>query len=465
MLQALRKNRFLTVIGSSGSGKSSLVLAGLVPRLRASGLFGPGGWRIIVMRPTAEPFAELRKALDADPADPAAAVAHALAAQPDARRLLLVVDQCEELFTVARGDTTAFQQALVRLAEVPDAHVVLTVRADFYDELMASPLWPAIQRNRAEIAPLDEAGLREAIHKPAETVGVYVESALVERLAADAAGSPGVLPLVQETLVLLWEKLERRVLPLRSYESLILTRSAYAIPDGEGHRTGLEVAIAQHAESVIASFAGTPRAEIARRIFLRLIQFGEGRPNTRRQQAVAQLRAGHDPVEFAQVLKHLTDNRLLTQSGDEQTGRRKADVAHEALIVGWPRLRGWITEHRAAEEIRRELEAKASAWIAKGRGDAGLLDRVDLPAADQWLAGPDGRDLADADPIRDLVRASHQAIEEAERRRQAAQQRELDDAKALADERKRRLETARRWAIAMGAALVVLAGALVWAGL
>ena len=274
-----------------------------------------------------------------------------------------------------------------------------------------------------------------------------------------------MLPLVQETLVLLWEKLERRVLPLRSYESLILTRSAYAVPDGEGHRTGLDMAIAQHAESVIASFAGTPRAEIARRIFLRLIQFGEGRPNTRRQQTVAQLRAGHDPVEFAQVLKHLTDNRLLTQSGDEETGRRKADVAHEALIVGWPRLRGWITEHRAAEEIRRELEAKASAWIAKGRGDAGLLDRVDLPAADQWLAGPDGRDLADADPIRDLVGRAMRRSRRPEDRRRAAQQRELDDAKALADERTRRLETARRWAVAMGAALVVLAVALVWAGL
>jgi hypothetical protein len=465
LLQALRKTRFLTVIGSSGSGKSSLVLAGLVPRLRVSGLFGPGGWRIIVMRPTDEPLAELSKALGADPADPAGAAAHALAAQSDARHLLLVVDQLEELFTVARGDTRAFQQAVVRLAQVPDAHVVLTVRADFYDELMASALWPAIQRNRDEIAPLDEAGLREAIHKPAEAVGVYVESALVERLAADAAGSPGVLPLLQETLVLLWEKLERRVLPLRAYESLILTRSAYTIPDGEGYRTGLDVAIAQHAESVIASFTGTPRAEIARRIFLRLIQFGEGRPNTRRQQTVAQLRAGHDPVEFAQVLRHLTDNRLLTQSGDEQTGRRKADVAHEALIVGWPRLREWISEYRAAEEIRRELEVKASAWIAKGRGDAGLLDRVDLPAADQWLAGQDGRDLADADPIRDMIRASNAAIEETERRRQEAQQRELDDAKALADERKRRLETARRWAVAMGAALVILAGALVWAGL
>src|SRR5262249_39848062 len=217
-----------------------------------------------------------------------------------------------------------------------------------------------------------------------------------------AAGSPGVLPLIQETLVLLWEKLERRVLPLRSYESLILTRSAYSDSSGVGRRqTGLEVAIARHADSVIAPFVDTPQGEVVRRIFRRLVQLGEGRPNTRRQQSVEQLRAGHDAVEFEQLLKHLTDNRLVTQSGDERTGRRKADIAHEALIVGWPRLDRWITEHRAAEEVRRELEAKAFAWIAKGRTDAGLLDRIDLPAADQWLAGPDGRGPGPPHPIPD----------------------------------------------------------------
>ncbi len=96
---------------------------------------------------------------------------------------------------------------------------------------------------------------------------------------------------------------------------------------GRREQTGLEVAIARHAESVIAPFVDTPEGEVARRIFLRLVQFGEGRPNTRRQQSVEQLRAGHDPVEFEKLLKHLTDHRLVTQSGDESTGRRKADIA------------------------------------------------------------------------------------------------------------------------------------------
>ena len=102
--------------------------------------------------------------------------------------------------------------------------VALTVRADFYAELMGTPLWPQIKANRVDVGPLDEAGLREAIYRPAETVGVYVESALVERLASDAleARSLGILPLVQEVLVQLWEKLERRVLPLHAYAEFVL---------------------------------------------------------------------------------------------------------------------------------------------------------------------------------------------------------------------------------------------------
>src|SRR5205807_662973 len=156
-----------TVIGGSGSGKSSLVFAGLVPRLRKTNLFGPGQWLVRSMRPGERPLAELARALGADPGNPAAAVAEALKAVPEAKRLLLVVDQF---------------------------------------------------------------GLREAIYRPAETVGVYVESALVERLASDAveARSLGILPLVQEVLVQLWEKLERRVLPLHAYAEFVLPRNAYA---------------------------------------------------------------------------------------------------------------------------------------------------------------------------------------------------------------------------------------------
>ncbi len=158
------------------------------------------------------------------------------------------------------------------LAATPGCYVLLTVRADFYPDLMASLLWPEIQAHRAEVLPLGEAGLRQAIVRPAEDAGVFVETALVERLVADAAGEPGILPFVQETLVLLWEKVERCYLPLAAYEAL----------------TGLQVAMADRAETALGSL-GEEEQGIARRIFLRLIQFGEGRADTRRQQPVSAL--------------------------------------------------------------------------------------------------------------------------------------------------------------------------------
>ena len=219
LLHSLWLHRFLAVIGPSGSGKSSLVFAGLIPALRRCGLFGTGGWAIRIIRPGERPTMALAVALGGDPADLARVVAIAIESEPDARRLLLVVDQFEELFTVAHTDAVAFQHALRRLAETPDAYVILIARADFYPHLMVAPLWPEIQAHRVEVVPLDRGGLRRAIVRPAEAVEVFVEGALVERLVADAAGEPGILPLVQETLVLLWEQLERRFLPLNAYEA------------------------------------------------------------------------------------------------------------------------------------------------------------------------------------------------------------------------------------------------------
>ena len=244
------------------------------------------------MRPGEKPLMALAEALGGDPADPARVVAKAIESEPDARRLLLVVDQFEELFTVAHTDAVAFQHALRRLAETPDAYVIVTARADFYPDLMVAPLWPEIKAHRVEVVPLDEGGLRQAIVHPAEAVGVFVEEALVERLVADAAGEPGVLPLVQETLVLLWERLERRFLPLRAYEALTLPRGTSGVSGGE--RTGLQVAMARRADAALAALTTPEQQAIARRIFLRLVQFGEGRADTRRQQTVAELRVGSD---------------------------------------------------------------------------------------------------------------------------------------------------------------------------
>jgi len=453
LLERLRLHHFLTVIGPSGSGKSSLVFAGLVPALRQSGLFGSGEWLVRTLRPGETPLDALRVALDGDPstdspprapprvlavvlavagqvpANPTQAVSDLLATHPNASRLLLVVDQFEELFTLAHSDVEPFQQALLRLAETANCYVVLTVRADFYPDLMATPLWREIQAHRFEVLPLDEDGLRQAIVRPAEDAGVFVEAGLVERLLKDAAGEPGILPLLQETLVLLWERLQRRFLPLSTYEAL-----------GDDARTGLQVAMARRADAALAALA-PEQQPIARRIFLRLVQFGEGRADTRRQQPVVALRvAGDEPSLFDQTLHHLTDHRLLTLSGEERGDGRRVDIAHESLITGWPALQEWLAERRGAEQTRRRLEGKAAEWVRLGRGAGGLLDEVELLEAERWLASPDGADLGYGETLPALVQASRAAIEEAEREKEAARQRELAQAQALAEEQRQRAE-------------------------
>jgi len=434
LLERLRLHPFLTVIGPSGSGKSSLVFAGLVPALRKSGLFGPGGWLVRTLRPGETPLAALVAALDGDLADPAQAVSELLAMQPDACCLLLIIDQFEELFTLARQDTASFQKTLLRLAETSNCYVVLTVRADFYPDLMGTPLWWEIQAHRLEVLPLGEDGLRQSIVRPAEDVGAFVEVGLVERLVADAAGEPGILPLLQETLVLLWERLERQFLPLNAYEAL-----------GGAGRTGLQVAMARRADDALAGLRKPGQKKIARRIFLRLVQFGEGRADTRRQQPIAALCAASDePRLFDQTLRYLTDNRLLTLSGEEGDPNRQVDIAHEALIAGWPTLQEWLTERCEAEQTRRRLEAKAAEWVWLGRGSGGQLDEVALLEAEHWLTGLDAVDLGYGEALPALVKASRAAIKHAEEEKEAARQRELTQAQALAEAERRRKEAQTR---------------------
>jgi hypothetical protein len=404
LLARLRLHPFLALIGPSGCGKSSLVFAGLIPALRRSRL-APAGWTVQVIRPGA---------LTSPPAPP-------LRGEGGGVGFLLVVDQFEELFTHPIPDAAAFQQALLDLAGRPGCYVVLTVRADFYADLMACPLWPAVQAHRFELPPLDSRGLRQAIVRPAEQAGVYIESALVERLLADAGQEPGVLPFIQETLNLLWEKLERRFLPLRAYEALVLPRAAYGAPP----RTGLQVALARRADAALAALTPAQQS-IARRIFLRLVQFGEGRPSTRRQLSATALHSqADDTADFERTLAHLAAARLIVLDSRTDENVPRVDLAHEALIQGWPALAGWVIERREAEQTRRRLEAKAEEWVRLGRGSAGLLDAVELAEVDRWLAGPDAADLGYAAELPALAEASRAALAEAARREEAARLREL----------------------------------------
>ncbi|MBV9355635.1 MAG: TIR domain-containing protein [Chloroflexi bacterium] len=364
---------FLAVIGPSGSGKSSLVLAGLAPALRTSSLFGSGGWIVRSFRPTAEPMDTLANALQDSPADSAGAKT---AGQPPPR-LLLVVDQFEELFTLAPSKVSSFLCRLEPIYQAPSCFVVITARADFYAELMATALWPTIQAHRFEIAPLSEDGLREAIVRPAAAVGVHIDDALVERLVRDAGGEPGILPLVQETLLLMWDRLERHYLPLSAYDAV--TRG------GEPGRTGLQAAIARRAESAYGSLSPDGQL-VARRIFVSLVQFGEGRADTRRQETVADLHALSDNSALVDdTLRRLADSRLIVLGGDqsERTGQAETtvDIAHEALISGWPRFQRWLLEDRDATLRQRRTALQVTQWKQSGNDPSFLYSGALLQEA------------------------------------------------------------------------------------
>jgi hypothetical protein len=420
MLERLHSHPCLTVIGPSGSGKSSLVFAGLLPQLRQSSLFVGINWKILTLRPGSKPMENLQSLLDLDPDQQEQSIQRLLPEQGPNGKLLLIVDQFEEVFTLAGDPEANFQHCLQSLLRVQALFLVITVRADFYADLMRSPLWNEIQASRLEITPLDETGLREAIERPAEKVGVFVEPALVERLIVDAAGEPGALPLVQETLVLMWDRIERRFLPLRAYEALVLPVGAYRTTQAAA-RCGLQVAIALRADACMASLRENPaeQHQIARSLLVRLVQFGDGRADTRRRQSEDDLAsAAKDPHLFRATLDHLIGSRLLTSDVDlRNPGVRQIDIAHEALIACWPSLQQWINESRDAEVTRRRLVEKAKEWQRLGQRDGGLLDKVELGEAERWLSLI-AASSSSADPIvMSFLNASRRNVSEQNQRK------------------------------------------------
>jgi WD40 repeat protein len=420
LIQHLRLYPFLAVIGASGSGKSSLVFAGLIPQLQKTNLLGKEPWQIYSMRPGTTPITTLTTTLGCDPASVDAITTKFNQSQ----KSLLVIDQFEEIFTLSPQDITPFQEILLNLYKQPNFYVVLTVRADFYPQLMESTcFWREIKAHRYEVLPLDQTGLQEAILNPAEQAGVFIEAALLERLITTVAKEPGVLPLLQETLVLLWEKVERRYLPLRAYEALVLSYHN-AVSNTNNKLTGIQVAISQRADAAIADLTDEQQI-IARRVFLRLIQFGEGRADTRRQESVEALKArGDNDQIFEQTLRHLADRRLLTLSGKEDK-TRKVDIAHEILISSWPQLQDWILQRREAEQTRRRLIAKVEEWVRLGKGEGGLLDEFELAESQRWLDSSDAIELGSDDQLVVLVELSKTAIEDEKQQKLEAQEREL----------------------------------------
>ncbi|PWK85991.1 hypothetical protein C8D88_10531 [Lentzea atacamensis] len=319
------------VFGASGSGKSSLLRAGLLPRLDRALIFTPG------VHPLDECAVRLAQAtghsavvLRSELTDPAAL--GLLAQQHD---LVLVIDQFEEVFTLCGPEQRDwFVQALVKAP-----HVVIGVRADFYGHIGRHPeLVEALEGSQLLVGPMTTDELRRAIVEPAKHVGATVESALVTRLVADVAGQTAALPLVQHALVETWHRRRGMTLSLVGYEEA----------------GGIEHAIARTAEAVYEQLTADQQ-HTARRIFLRLIALGEGTEDTKR-------RAAREDLD-AEVLERLANARLVTLT------EQHAELTHEALIRSWPRLRDWIAEDRNTLRVHHQLTEAAAEW----GGDRDLL--------------------------------------------------------------------------------------------
>ena len=438
--------RELYAVGPSGSGKSSLVAAGLVPSVCRSPELAGGSFLVRQMWPGDDPAATLAGVLgataanhsDGDMAWMSDAISRLLANSPEHDRLLIVIDQLEELFTIAEATARVAFAAGVRALR-GDARValVLTLRADFYAQLMESSLWAGLdgQRLQFNVGPLRGDKLREAIEAPARALGVYFELVLVKQLLHDAADEPGALPLLQDSLLDLWHRRTCGLLRLKEYEAM-----------SDSGQSGLAVTVARKADSALNELS-SGRQEIARRVLLRLVQFGDGTTTTRRQQLRATLAtAGDAPDDIDAVIHHLADRRLVTTSGgDEGDPSARIDLAHEVLLSAWPALREWIRSRRKDEQHRRVLEAKAAEWVNSGRGQSRLLDADELREVHGWLSDDKARDLGVSQAIKALLAHSESAL--------AAQVAEAEARIAEVEVRRRQV---RRFAGAIGVGLILL---------
>jgi WD40 repeat protein len=355
---------FLGIVGPSGSGKSSVLRAGLLPALAEGVLPGSQGWRRLLLRPGERPLDELRRVLVSGAKDP---LAEALDGLPSGGRLLLAVDQLEELLTACRSDAerAAFAAALARAAADPHgrALVVVALRADFYGRFAAYPdLAELLGANQVLVGPMQASELRRAVEFPAARVGLRVEPELADALVDDVEGEPGALPLVSTALLELWQKRQDNTLTLAAYRE----------------SGGVHGAVARLAEGTYDRIP-EGRRQLVRAIMLRLVGEGEGDAPVRRRAPLAELDLERNE-DVADVLGTLADSRLVT------VGEGSVEVAHEALLREWPRLSEWIEQDEEGRRLRRHITQAATEWDATGRDQGELYRGARLAAALDWAA-------------------------------------------------------------------------------
>lgn len=423
--------RFLAVLGASGSGKSSLVRAGLVVALKRA------GWEACVFTPSDNPLKLLGVNLKS-------------AGVKNAERVLILVDQFEEVFTLCHDEMEriAFIEKLLSSAQDKSKKttVVIALRADFYSHCAQYPLLRlAVAAEQEYIGQMTFEELRRAIEVPARRGGWEFEPGLVDVLLNDigAQGAsepePGALPLLSHALLATWERRVGRRFTLSGYHA----------------SGGVRGAIAETAESVFNDQLDHTQRELARDVFLRLTELGEGTEDTRRRAALNELvRQSAEATQVRAVLNTLAEARLITLNEDS------AEVAHEALIREWKRLHEWLSQDRQGLLLHRHLTDAAHEWERRGNEPSELYRGARLAQAREWASVHGGRlnPSEQAFLAASIEHEEHEAME-----REAQRQRELEAAQKLAETEKHRAEEKDRAAVQLRRRQFYLLGVLVLA--
>jgi WD40 repeat protein/transcriptional regulator with XRE-family HTH domain len=420
VLARLVESPLAGIVGSSGVGKSSLLRAGVLPELGAGSLPGSERWRQVLLRPGTHPGAELSRALGGE------APGRALGRLEPGERIVIAVDQLEELFTLCEQESERAAFAGQLAAAVRDAErralVVVVLRADFYGRLASyPPLAALVSASHVLVGPMDRGELARAIEQPAARAGLEAERPLVEALISEVAGEPGGLPLLSTTLLELWRSRDGRVLRYGSYRA----------------GGGVRGAVARLAEDAYHQL-GDAQRPIARGLMLRLAS-GEDGTLARRRVPLGELERvpGAGPV-----LAELIGARLLTVSDGE------VELSHEALLREWPRYRAWLEEDRIGRRLHAHLTAAVSDWDERNRDRGELYRGARLASALDWAAGHPG-ELNPAE--REFLEASRAAAD-----RELREQRERADREAQARLREARARRRLRAVLACVFALLLL---------
>ena len=425
LVRRLQVNRVLVVAGPSGSGKSSLVRAGLLPALRAGAIPGSDAWQYELLTPGIDPFDELHYRLTRNVDGRPRYTAGELAADPRlSRRLLddngergwlIYVDQFEEVFTQQDDPAIAraFVDALAAMADPTDSRLrmVIAVRADFYGRCAQIP-WLAhrITENQVLVGPMGNDNMRRAIEEPARRHGLRFEPGLVDAMLDEGGQSAGSLPLISHALVETWSRRDGNILTL----------------DGFNTAGGVGGAIAQSADALFEITFDEAQQRAAKRLLLRLVTPGEGTADTRRRLPFSELERDSEPEVIASVVDEFVSARLLAV--DDKT----IEIAHEALIGGWPRLRDWIDGERQNLRFRQRVGRAATEWETADRDPDLLWRGTPLATAVDWAnEHPDGFDLLEQEFV------------------DAAEAARLDEETARAQRAARSARTRRRATIAL----------------